>query len=106
MNTLKEVSSFDNSKNESISTATIYCPTIEFVSSNDVKNISKNVFYACANCNGPLIPLSICICCKRAVTRHCVKCGKTDETKSHDACKILISFGNKIANEFTKEVKQ
>ncbi|MFB5628145.1 MAG: hypothetical protein ACE5R5_08110 [Nitrosarchaeum sp.] len=72
---------------------------------DDGSNLSKNIFYACMNCNGPLVPISMCVFCKRASLRKCIKCGKPKEIQSHESCKILITFGNTIAQKHSEEVK-
>lgn len=62
-------------------------------------NLSKSVFFACAICEGSLVPATICILCKRTALRECTKCKKTFEFNDHESCKNLIYFGSVIINK-------
>ncbi|WP_316504785.1 hypothetical protein [Nitrosopumilus sp.] len=64
-------------------------------------DLSKSIFYICTNCEGPLVPISTCVFCKRITLRRCTKCAKTRDVKSHDSCKVLISFGNAVVQRNT-----
>ena len=67
-----------------------------FEGSDNENDLSKGIFYICKNCEGPMIPISTCIFCKRTTLRRCTGCDKIRDIKSHDSCKILISFGNAV----------
>jgi hypothetical protein len=67
--------------------------------------LSKNIFYACLSCDGPLVPISLCVFCKRTSLRKCIKCSKAKEIQSHESCKILIAFGSVIAQNHIEEAK-
>lgn len=61
----------------------------------------QNIFYSCTTCQGPLIPVSNCIFCKRSTMRKCTDCGALKKFSSHDSCKTLLSFGKIIALKYS-----
>lgn len=76
----------------------------EFVNFENESNLPKDIlFFACTSCNGPLVPTTTCIFCKRTFLRKYEKCGKNRYIQSHQACKILIAFGNSVTRKFTNE---
>jgi|SRR3972149_6583879 len=50
------------------------------------KNLAKSVLFACELCNGPLVPSSACIICKKASSRTCLKCNLRKLTGTHLLC--------------------
>jgi len=60
----------------------------DFVSSN----FQCNFLYACENCDGPLAPIAVCMVCKRASVRKCLRCQRDIITCTHLSCDTLISF--------------
>ena len=75
--------------------------TIVCANFNDGNNLSKNIFFACDICEGPLVPITICIVCKKAEMRRCTRCLFLRNTYSHDACKCLIAVGSKISKKYS-----
>lgn len=69
------------------------------VDSTENDSLSKNIFFICSFCEGPLTPISVCIVCKRAHNRSCAKCNLVKEVNLHLNCKYLISLRDKIRNQ-------
>lgn len=61
----------------------------------DNKKIIKSILFACEKCNGPLVPNSICIVCKKTSIRNCQNCGIKEESGNHVYCGYLI-FASRI----------
>ena len=66
--------------------------------------LSKRLFYACTDCEGPLVPISCCTFCKKTSIRKCTKCNQTWNIKNHESCKSLLSFARIIFQNIPKEV--
>lgn len=58
--------------------------------SNQKKRISKELFFACNNCNGPLVQCSSCKICKKTDMRVCVKCNQDEYVGEHRNCLRII----------------
>src|SRR3990170_8218366 len=52
----------------------------------DDKTIMKSIFFTCYRCDGPLVPNSMCVVCKRTSTRTCQDCGLKEESGNHVSC--------------------
>ena len=78
----------------------VYFPdqTARSISHTDGYNLSKGIFFACVTCAGPLVPITICVRCRRTALRKCTKCGKTCEFNDHESCRNLIHYGSIIFN--------
>lgn len=70
----------------------------------DKEDLSKNIFYACGICEGPLVPVSSCAFCKRTSLRRCNKCNRIKDMQTHEPCKILVSFGWVIAKKHSQGI--
>ncbi|NNL57955.1 MAG: hypothetical protein HKP31_00525 [Nitrosopumilus sp.] len=66
------------------------------------EEFSKNIFYACGICEGPLVPVSSCAFCKRTSLRRCNKCKRVKDIQTHESCKILVCFGWEIAKKHSQ----
>ena len=75
------------------------------INSGDDVILSKSIFYACNRCDGALVPISVCIFCKRPSLRSCTNCDMTIDTRYHESCKILIVFGNAICKKSIEGLK-
>ncbi|MCV0392583.1 MAG: hypothetical protein K5790_04720 [Nitrosopumilus sp.] len=69
----------------------------------DKEDISREIFYACGICEGPLVPVSSCTFCKRTSLRRCNRCNRIKDMKVHESCKILVNFGWAIAKKHLQE---
>ena len=74
-----------------------------FKSSLDKEDLSREIFYACGICEGPLVPVSSCTFCKRTSLRRCNKCNRIKDMKVHESCKILVNFGWAIAKRHLQD---
>ncbi|HUU49124.1 MAG TPA: hypothetical protein VMW55_10145 [Nitrosopumilaceae archaeon] len=101
MNTLRGISFVVNPLIDESKSAAAPCQLVASESRNDGNDLSKNIFYACGICEGPLVPVAICTVCKKAVTRRCVKCKIPLKINSHETCKNLFSFGSEITKKYT-----
>lgn len=54
------------------------------------KRISSEVFFACQNCNGPLIQQSFCRICKKTDLRVCLNCKQVKTSGDHRNCLSII----------------
>ena len=68
-----------------------------------INNLSNTILYACSSCDGPLVPITNCVFCKKAVTRKCMKCNKTNNFGSHELCEILIHYGSMVFSNSHKD---
>ncbi|HZS73810.1 MAG TPA: hypothetical protein VFA69_04825 [Candidatus Nitrosotalea sp.] len=50
------------------------------------KRISNEIFFACENCNGPLIQYTFCRICRRTYLRVCLKCNHVKIFGDHGSC--------------------
>ena len=96
MNSLKET--YHTKKIEPIESVFLDSPnyTARKMKSVDEMTLSKSVFFACSVCSGPLIPIALCVFCKKTSLRKCTKCTKICQFNDHQTCEILICFGNTI----------
>lgn len=69
------------------------------INSKDDVILSKSIFYACNRCDGALVPISVCIFCRRPSLRSCTNCNMIIDTRYHESCKILITFGNMVSKK-------
>ena len=60
--------------------------------------LAKSVLFACSQCDGPLVPSSYCIICKKTAARYCANCGSIRDMGIHDSCKNLVIIGSEINN--------
>ena len=59
------------------------------------KRILSEVFFACENCNGPLIQQSFCRICKKTDLRICLKCKHVKTFGDHGNCLRIIMLDTK-----------
>ncbi|QLH06830.1 hypothetical protein C5F50_06875 [Nitrosopumilus ureiphilus] len=104
MNSLRDTNFIKSQNNEE--KTTLFVSRNQPINSNDDIILSKSIFYACNRCDGALIPISICIFCKRPSLRSCTNCDMTIDTRYHESCKILISFGNTISKKKYRGIKR
>ncbi len=97
MNSLRETSFIKNHYNNEKSTSNV--SRNQPINSKDDVILSKSIFYACNRCDGALVPISVCIFCKRPSLRSCTNCDMIIDTRYHESCKILIVFGNTISKK-------
>lgn len=62
---------------------------------NPKKRISRELFFACRNCDGPLVQHSFCKICKKTDMRVCVKCNKVECVGEHRNCLRIIMLDMK-----------
>lgn len=62
----------------------------ELLEKMDEKMLTNEIFFACQNCSGPLIPSSICVVCRKSLMRTCRKCGTQKSFGSHLLCCYLV----------------
>ncbi len=60
--------------------------------------LAKSVLFACSQCDGPLVPSSYCIVCKKTAIRCCNQCGTIRDMGIHDSCKDVIILGNEVSH--------
>ncbi|RDJ36442.1 MAG: hypothetical protein DWQ19_07595 [Crenarchaeota archaeon] len=66
-------------------------PPMKNHSSNYQKSIlARNILFACEDCNGALIPSTLCVVCKKTNSRICVKCSSKIRLDGHKSCECLI----------------
>lgn len=97
MSSLRETSFIKNHNN--IEKFTPNISHNQSINSKDDVILSKSIFYACNRCDGALVPISVCIFCKRPSLRSCTNCDMIIDTRYHESCKILITFGNMISKK-------
>jgi len=54
------------------------------------KRISNEIFFACENCNGPLIQHTFCRICKKTDLRICLKCNHIKAYGDHRNCFCIV----------------
>jgi len=67
------------------------------------KRISSEIFYACDNCDGPLIQHTFCRICKKTDLRICLKCKHFKTFGDHRKCLSIVLLDMKKI--FSKEDK-
>ncbi len=70
-----------------------------FTNVYDEASLSKNIFYECSLCKGPLVPVSTCTCCKKATVRKCAKCNAIKNVPTHETCQNLVSYVNIVSHK-------
>ncbi|MHA7646893.1 hypothetical protein [Nitrosopumilus sp. S4] len=75
------------------------CNNPNFKMDLDKEDLSREIFYACGICEGPLVPVSSCAFCKRTSLRRCNRCNRIKDMQVHESCKILVNFGWTIAKK-------
>ena len=103
MNTLRGISSIKTPLIEGSKSAVTRSQSLVCANFNDGNDLSKNIFYACDICEGPLVPVSICTICKKATLRSCTKCDVIRNIHSHEACKNLASFASTVSKKYAKD---
>ena len=58
----------------------------------DERTLTSALLFACEKCDGPLIPISGCLVCKKTVFRKCIKCDLIKKVGNHDNCFLLLSY--------------
>ena len=64
----------------------------------DGKTLIKNILFICDKCEGPLVPASNCIVCKRTLLRKCTSCGNQLQNSPHESCEYLVLMGKLRSN--------
>ena len=103
MNTLRGKSPIKTPLTDESKSAVTRSQSLVCANFNDGNDLSKNLFYACGICEGPLVPVAICTICKKTEIRRCTKCEIPRKMDSHEACKTLVSFGSEITKKYTKD---
>jgi hypothetical protein len=67
--------------------------------------LTSNVFFACQNCDGPLIPSSLCVVCHKSSMRLCQKCGLQKKFGFHLLCSYLVLLNENKKNKPCKVEK-
>ena len=60
--------------------------------------LARNILFACEDCDGPMVPISHCIICKKTSHRRCVKCASKVRLDIHKSCECLSLLGSLHAN--------
>ncbi|GEM_PF-6653492 len=56
----------------------------------DRDKISRELFFICGKCNGPLIQYTFCRICKKTTSRVCAKCGMIRTEGDHKKCLFIM----------------
>lgn len=59
------------------------------------KRISSEIFFACENCDGPLIQHAFCRICKKTDLRVCLKCKHVKSFGDHRNCLRIVMLDMK-----------
>ena len=56
--------------------------------------LARSILFACEDCDGPMVPISHCIICKKTSHRRCVKCASKIRLDIHKSCECLALLGS------------
>ena len=59
----------------------------------DRNKVSREIFFICKNCDGPLIQHTFCRICKKTASRICTKCGSIKTVGDHNQCFRMMLLG-------------